>query len=482
MWKYELIHTDENFYYFNPETGESKVTKAITFRKVNGREELAAFHARTELQKPEVTIFEVNGEYPYGAKIRAQLKSLRVDGDLATAFCHKTIAKFTHKLSEELKLDGHEFLAAGDELNPAKLYEARIVQTGEFKYDTGAVGMTMDSDESIVFLLCYLHGMAQTAPNAKGYYLRELAEKAVDVLKAEPFYASSDDIKTTLLAARAVAADLGNHPSFTALVAALDMFFLLVPTHKYSRMRTATVHTFCKDYTSFKNLQHMTEISGMKREEWMKWAWIPEVQKELRQLTEISEFCEVKNSYFPYLRSFEILPRSPLAVSEGPALHTFIHAIGILRGNKRSAFARMVMKKSPEHIFRNARVFVEATSTPADVNPSSPSEEAAAAYQKHRESQEKLTQAAASVAGARPKDTDPQKWLEYARSFNSGEIPEAVIRAKSVLESQKEVRPGTILEAMKRDIEAVAHSLDPQRKRPFSSEEAAAVYQKHRKL
>ncbi|KAH7956517.1 hypothetical protein HPB52_010158 [Rhipicephalus sanguineus] len=190
----------------------------------------------------------------------------------------------------------------------------------------------MDSDESIVFLLCYLHGMAQTAPNAKGYYLRELAEKAVDVLKAEPFYASSDDIKTTLLAARAVAADLGNHPSFTALVAALDMFFLLVPTHKYSRMRTATVHTFCKDYTSFKNLQHMTEISGMKREEWMKWAWIPEVQKELRQLTEISEFCEVKNSYFPYLRSFEILPRSPLAVSEGPALHTFIHAIGILRG------------------------------------------------------------------------------------------------------------------------------------------------------
>lgn len=100
-----------------------------------------------------------------------------------------------------------------------------------------------------MFTLCYTHPISQSSQNATPEYLNSLVERAVDFLTAEHFYETHDKVKSALQAAKSLAADLTTHKTFSALVTALDMFFLTLPKHGYAKMHMTTLHVLPRLYS-----------------------------------------------------------------------------------------------------------------------------------------------------------------------------------------------------------------------------------------
>lgn len=381
-------------------------------------------------------------------------------------------------------IDKQTLAKAGQVVNPREFYDVAVIRSETYHYKPALPVTVFATDNTLVFLLCYVHRMALAGPNATPDYTNSLVDRAAEFIKGGPFYGTADELKVALQSAKSLSADLANHASFTALVCALDMFFVTFPAHPLAKMRMATLHMYCKDYTILGDIRHMQDISGLPARKWVQWVWVNEANAELAELVSIMKFCNIKESYFPYLRGFGELTKSPFAVGLSPTLHAFIHCFGSLKGDKRSQSARLLSVKAVEKTCWNARYLTEALGIAGkeEANPmyfeTVAKQEAyyknkRAAYEAREAAKRLATETGAAtthvtaptagrppVAGSRPRNDDAVMWLTFAHSQPRGEDPEIIRKMKAYLDSIKEIRTGTVLEALKLDTDRVASVLD----------------------
>ncbi|AJG39149.1 nucleocapsid [Taishun Tick Virus] len=443
-----------NFRSKNDET-ESVQMDEVIWKEISGADELATYMENPDKTKPAVTIIQdARVNVPLLDLVNGGLRACSLDGNLAAAFLHEVASSFKQILEEDYIVDGIKIGEKGKTVNPLHLLTVTVVPEEFAQLKTGTVARGLFSQEVAVFLICFCHRMASAGALATTEYLTELANRATSLLSVFPYYAPVDEVKNILAAGATIGNEFLACKSCSILVAAYDMFLRTFEHQKFSSITMSTLQSYCRDYTVFIDLKFMTDVTGLEYGDWAQWIWVPEIHEEMHNLAKILGFGKMRLSYFPYLRSMDVISRSPLAATVSPHLHTFIHATGILRGEARSINARMVAGGIHYVIFKNVRVFLMALGYRTEIFRmgvfSSKEDENTAKAQEAAIRQ--LRSIAAATVGQRPKLFNATHWLTYAVAFPRLKVPGSVDACKVVLDCIEEPRPGTVAAQMKVEI------------------------------
>ncbi|KAH6921377.1 hypothetical protein HPB50_027635 [Hyalomma asiaticum] len=451
------LKTGTRIFHFRSKDDQTKsvVAKEVLWEEISGADELEAFMKSEAKEKPKVMLIEdARVNVPLLHLVNGGLRQFSLDGNIAAAFLHEFAPNFKQSLDEDLDFDGISIGKKGGTITPLSFLAAEKVNEEYPQLRLGVIAPTLFSTEVAVFLLCYCHRMASAGPLATSDYLAELAERATALLGVFPYYAPVDELKNILAAGATIGREFLACKSCSIMIAAYDMFFRTFDQQKYSSVTMATLQSYCRDYTIFFALKFMTDITGMEFGDWAQWIWIPEIHGEMHNLAKIIGYGKMRKSYFPYLRSMNIISRSPLAATVSPHLHTFVHATGILRGETRSFTAQLVTGGIHYLIFKNVRVFLVALGFRTEIFRIGvfASEQDEEATKKQEEAVKKLRAISAATAGQRPKIFSPTHWLAYAVGFPRLKIPGSVDACKVVLDCVKDARPGSVAAHMKVEI------------------------------
>ncbi|KAH7959675.1 hypothetical protein HPB49_012958 [Dermacentor silvarum] len=200
------------------------------------------------------------------------------------------------------------------------------------------------------------------------------------------------------------------------------------------------------------------ELMGMPPKEWRCWVWVHQVCEELHNIVKLNKLARFRLSYFPYMRGLNIISRSPLSVSASPNTHTFIHAIGTIKGVERSRNARLVGHIS-EDVFTNARIVALATTvTDAKFRASWVPKKVAASVDKAEQMFEQMLKAAAKPgeqsSAKLPKTRDFMAWYLHCVQCGSTEPARSIVTAKQMLQNLGVLRAASIAAPLKRSTEA----------------------------
>nr|QBQ65008.1 NP [Taishun Tick Virus] len=454
--QFDLVKGKRKFHFRSKNDDvESTEMEEVVWKEISGADELAAYMDDPNKKKPAVTIIKDNRvTVPLLDLVSGGLRACSLDGNLAAAFLHEVAPSFKQILEVDYIVDGIKIGEKGQTINPLHLVEVTQVNEQFGQLRTGTVAKDIFSQEVAVFLICFCHRMASAGALATTEYLTELATRATSLLSVFPYYASVDEVKNILAAGSTVGNEFLACKSCSILVAAFDMFFRTFDQQKFSSITMSTLQSYCRDYTVFIDLKFMTDTTGLEYGDWAQWIWVPEIHEEMYNLAKILGYGKMRLSYFPYLRSMDVISRSPLAATVSPHLHTFIHATGILRGEARSINARLVAGGIHYVIFKNVRVFLMALGYRTEIFRmgvfASKDDENAAKAQEAAIHQ--LRAIATATAGQRPKIFNATQWLNYAVAFPRLKIPGSVDACKVVLDCIDEPRTGTVAAHMKVEI------------------------------
>lgn len=451
------METGEGTFRVRPKDKRKKtaVVPDVLWKEISGVDELDNYMKDPEKKRPKATLVcDKRVEVPLLHLVNGGLRGLELDGNLAAYFLYEQAENYKQILEEDLVFDTIEIGKKGSTVTPLSFIEVEKIDNEYPLLKLGQVAPKLFSPEVAIFLICYCHRMASAGPLATTEYLTNLATRAMNLLRVFPYYAKVDEIKNILAVGYNIGSEFVACKSTGTLIAAYDMFFRTFDTQKYSSITMATLQSYCRDYTVFVDLKFMTKLTGLEFGDWAQWVWVTDVHDELHALGQIIQYGKMRKSYFPYLRSMSVISKSPLAASVSPHLHTFIHAVGILRGDRRSFTARLVEGGIHYLIFKNVRVFLMAFGFRTEVFRMGVfrTEEEENAAIKHEEAMKKLQAISTAAAGTQPKAFDAKVWLSYALAFPRLKIPGSLDACKVVLDCISEARAGSIVESMKVEI------------------------------
>nr|UYL95640.1 MAG: nucleocapsid [Zhangye Rhabd tick virus 1] len=435
---------------------ESVKAHEIVWEDISGVDELQKYMNNPDKEKPKVMIVQDSRvTVPLLDLVNGGLRACSLDGNIAAAFLHEQAANFKQVLDEDLLFDEIVIGKKAETITPVSFLNVEQVQAQFPQLKLGTVAPTLFSPEVAVFLIGYCHRMASAGTLATTEYLNALAERASNMLRVFPYYAEPAELKNILAAGPSIGNEFMACKSASTMIAAYDAFFRTFDQHKYSSVTMGTLQSFCRDYTVFIDLKFMTDITSMEFGDWAQWIWVPEIHGEMHNLAQIVGLGKMKRSYFPYLRSMSVITRSPLAATVSPHLHTFIHAVGVLRGERRSFTARMVSGGIHYLIFKNVRVFMMALGYRTDIFRMGVfvDEKDEEETKKQEEAAKRLMMISSATAGQQPKLFSARHWLAYAVTFPRLKMPGSMDACKVVLDCITDIRPGTIVEQMKVEIQ-----------------------------
>jgi len=212
---------------------------------------------------------------------------------------------------------------------------------------TAPEGVELDKAEELrlfsIIIAGYRYGIA--AEILQGDYKANVLGKINQVLRNEPFNLSSDLTPTEMSRFKS----WYNNAEFRALIAALDMFWCKFPDSPYSKLRVCTLGSRYKDCSSISEIRHLSQISGKKVGEMLKYVFSARVRDEVEAIGRPGEEFNKEDSYFPYMREMRLSRRSPYSSTENVNLHNWISMFGALLGSERSFNARIVSENGLIH-------------------------------------------------------------------------------------------------------------------------------------
>ncbi|VBB35280.1 unnamed protein product [Acanthocheilonema viteae] len=137
--------------------------------------------------------------------------------------------------------------------------------------------------------------------------------------------------------------------NYCTLVAAVDMFFRRFTNHKLEKFRACTLGSFMKDCVMLTSLNQAAQAFALNPATLVQYIYSPQIAEDVRRII-WGPATEEKNeeySYFQYMREVNLIPRSPYSASLNPNLFNWCQFIGVLMGQRRSIYARLIPCSSP---------------------------------------------------------------------------------------------------------------------------------------
>lgn len=135
-----------------------------------------------------------------------------------------------------------------------------------------------DSEKHMLFYLLiagYRYGFASEI--LQGDYKATVLGKINQVLRNDPYNLDNDPTPTELSKCKS----WYNNPEFRKLIAVLDMFWTKFPDSPGAKLRVCTLNSRFKDCTSISELRHLSEVSGKKVGEILRYIFSARVGDEL---------------------------------------------------------------------------------------------------------------------------------------------------------------------------------------------------------
>lgn len=212
---------------------------------------------------------------------------------------------------------------------------------------TAPEGVDLDNSEEFslfsIIIAGYRYGIASEI--LQGDYKATVLGKINQVLKNEPFNLLSDLTPTELSRTKA----WYNNAEFRSLIAALDMFWCKFPDSHYAKLRVCTLGARYKDCSSISEIRHLSQISGKRVGEMLKYVFSARVRDEVESIGRPGEEFNKDDSYFPNMRELRLSRRSPYSSTENVNLHNWVSMFGALLGSERSFNARIVSENGLIH-------------------------------------------------------------------------------------------------------------------------------------
>ncbi|APG78730.1 putative nucleoprotein [Hubei diptera virus 9] len=147
-----------------------------------------------------------------------------------------------------------------------------------------------------------------------------------------------------------------NDPGFKTAVAAIDMFYYRFENDEWADIRIATIGSRLKDCSAIQSLTQTASIAGLSStHEIIYWIGNVAVGTEFSKMSSSVEEAGMLYSYFPYQVDFGLVTRSAYSARVNPALHTWLHIIGIFFCNSRSLNAKFFLEKDVAGVIRSAQ-------------------------------------------------------------------------------------------------------------------------------
>lgn len=182
----------------------------------------------------------------------------------------------------------------------------------------------------------YRYGLASEI--IQGDYKATILGKINQVLRNDPYNLDNDLTPTELSRCKA----WYNNLEFRKLISALDMFWTKFPESSRAKLRVCTLNSRFKDCSSISKIRHLSEVSGKKVGDILKYIFSTKVRDEILRIGREGEELSQEDSYFPYMREFGLSKRSPYSSTENVNLHNWISIFCALLGSERSFNARIV--------------------------------------------------------------------------------------------------------------------------------------------
>lgn len=182
----------------------------------------------------------------------------------------------------------------------------------------------------------YRYGLASEI--IQGDYKATVLGKINQVLHNDPYNLDNDLTPTELSRCKT----WYNNLEFRKVIAALDMFWTKFPDSSGAKLRVCILNSRFKDCTSISEIRHLSEVSGKKVGDILKYIFSARVGEEILRIGKEGEEVRQEDSYFPYMREFGLSKKSPYSSTENVHLHNWISIFCALLGSERSYNARIV--------------------------------------------------------------------------------------------------------------------------------------------
>lgn len=132
------------------------------------------------------------------------------------------------------------------------------------------------------------------------------------------------------------------NPSYTSMMAALDMFLFEFPLHSLSHLRIGTMLSRNKDCSALLSIHYICKSMSVKTGDFTAWLLNKNISDEYRRVMANGQEMEDPRSYARYFMDLKCSNKSPYSATVNANLHTFIHIIGCVLMSERSRNARQV--------------------------------------------------------------------------------------------------------------------------------------------
>ncbi|XP_014255380.1 uncharacterized protein LOC106669967 [Cimex lectularius] len=129
--------------------------------------------------------------------------------------------------------------------------------------------------------------------------------------------------------------------NFRKVVAAVDMFYNKFRNSPYAKIKVTTLSSRNRDCGGLTAVQDLGKYLGLTTYQALAYAMDPRISPEVERLTEEHREAIDTNSYFHYMRDFELSQKSPYSSSANPAIYNFTYCLGTFLGDTRACNARL---------------------------------------------------------------------------------------------------------------------------------------------
>lgn len=135
-----------------------------------------------------------------------------------------------------------------------------------------------------------------------------------------------------------------NDGNYKKICAAVDMFFCKFRGHPYGSLRMCVQGSRYKDCGVMDDIEFGKKLLGVDMVTLCTFAVDSSVNKELIAYLVLLSPDTKSNNYFPYIKEFGVINKSPYSASHCPNTHNWIHMMGTLLGETRSMNSRLAPK------------------------------------------------------------------------------------------------------------------------------------------
>lgn len=291
--------------------------------------------------KTSMTFDELRETVAYG------IKRKNLSCAAARAYLFALMENNAEFLDEEWISFGREIGTSGSIITVANLVD--VNKSEEDVRQQRMLGMLAKDDQWLVLYLCAVYciidkkddvGRAKVVDSVK----RQLKEKNA------PYYANAEHIFDCY-------ANWKYDKWYTALMAAMDMFFVRFPNNNFAYARIGTMVSRFRHCAALNGLLYMKEVSGLDFSEIRQWIWSEVLVKEFEAIIRPDNEIDDEYSYMPYFMDLNLSLKSPYSSTFSPNFHLWMHTAGCCLGFSRSIHSRMVGSPDKEIVPKLGIIF-----------------------------------------------------------------------------------------------------------------------------